>query len=155
MIAAVLCSGIELEGARELHPELALGRQDLEELRVILEIGTRAIAPRVAFALTGRNTEIVTHLPMHPLGDRLRGLDREAVHVERLGVLAGVLQRCETLVASSPTVTIWNATTSTSPRLDRAEVVGDTQTLASFLTWEVEARELARELPSLAYASGS
>ena len=81
---------------------------------------------------------------MHPLGDRLGGLDGEAVRVERLGVLARRLQLSKRRVASSPTVTTWNATTSTSPRLDGAEVVGEAEPLAPFLPREVEARDLAQ-----------
>src|SRR4051812_6374262 len=59
----------ELERARELHAELALRRQDLEELRVILEIGTGAVAPGIALALSRRDAKIMTKFPMHPLGD--------------------------------------------------------------------------------------
>ena len=97
MIAAVLCSGISWNALVSSMPSSLLRRQDLEELRVILEIGARAVAPRVALALTGRHAEVVAHLAMHPLGDGFGGFDRDAVDVERFGVLAGVLQRLEAL----------------------------------------------------------
>ena len=69
--------GNELERARQLHAELAFRRQDLEQLRVILEIGARAVAPRIALALSGGHAELVTNRAMHPFGDRFRGFDRE------------------------------------------------------------------------------
>src|SRR4051812_47601677 len=47
----------QLECARQLHPQLALRRENLEQLRVILEVGTCAVAPRVALPLAGRHAE--------------------------------------------------------------------------------------------------
>ena len=91
--------GNELEGARQLHAELALGRQDLEQLRVILEVRAGAVAPRVALALTGRHAQLVANLAMHPLGDRFRRLDGEAVDVERFGVFVRRLQLLEPLAS--------------------------------------------------------
>src|ERR1043166_3462957 len=87
----------QLEGGRELHAELALGGHDLEQLRVIFEIGAGAVAPGVALALARRNAEVVAHLAVHPLGDGFGCLDREAVYVKRFGVFAGGLQRLEAL----------------------------------------------------------
>ena len=156
MIAAVLCSGMQLERAREIHAErLARAGRMLEELRVILEIGTRAVAPRVALALARRNAELVadradasTRRPPRPFRPRDRA--RRTPRCTRRPSCS-VSKRS---VASSPTVTIWNATTSTSPDSDGAEIVGETQTLASFLAREVEARRSRASSPSLAYACG-
>src|SRR6476646_1801465 len=50
--------GDELERRRQLHPERLFRRQQLEELRVILEIGARAVSPRVALPTTARNAEL-------------------------------------------------------------------------------------------------
>src|SRR5688572_28335491 len=73
--------GHQLEGARELHPELLLGRKNPEERRVILEVGTRAVAPGVALAAVPRDAELAAYSPVHPLRDRFRGFDGEAVRV--------------------------------------------------------------------------
>ena len=73
------------------HPERLFRRQQLEELRVILEIGARAVAPRVALPTTARNAELAPDAAMQPFSDRFRALDRETVLIECLAVLAGGL----------------------------------------------------------------
>ena len=40
--------GDELERGRQLHAQGFLGGQELEQLRVVLEVGAGAVAPRVA-----------------------------------------------------------------------------------------------------------
>src|SRR5215207_1056766 len=42
--------GDELIRRRQLHAERLFSRQELEELRVVLEVGAGAVAPRVALA---------------------------------------------------------------------------------------------------------
>src|SRR6478752_4403114 len=71
--------GDQLEGARQFHTELAFRRQNLEQLRVVLEVRAGPVTPRVAFALSRRHPELVTRATVHPLGDRLRRLDGEPV----------------------------------------------------------------------------
>ena len=83
--------GDELERGRQLHSERLFRRQQLEELRVILEIRTRAVAPRVALAATAGDPELATDAAMQPFRHRFRALDRESVLIERLAVLAGRL----------------------------------------------------------------
>src|SRR4051794_22427194 len=67
--------GNELERRRELHAERLLGGKELEQLRVILEIGARAIAPRVPLATSARDAELAADSAVQPLGHRLRALD--------------------------------------------------------------------------------
>src|SRR6266567_9225367 len=81
----------ELERAGQLHSELALGGQELEHLRVVIQIRTRAIAPRVALSAPCGHTQIVPQLAVCPFGDCFGGLHRETVSVVRLGVFAGLL----------------------------------------------------------------
>src|SRR5690348_18437306 len=87
--------GNELEGARQFHAQSPLGGQQLEERRMILEIRTRAIAPRVALATAAGNSQLVLDAPVQPLGERLGRLHREPVQIKRFRVLAGVLQLLE------------------------------------------------------------
>src|SRR4051812_34728563 len=65
--------GNQLVSARGRHAELALRGQNLEQLRVVLEVGGRAMAPGVALALTSRHAEVVAKLAMQPFGDCFRG----------------------------------------------------------------------------------
>src|SRR3954466_16117793 len=65
--------GHELECFRQLHPEGFGCRQQLEDRRVVIEIGTSAVAPRVALA--AGNSELLLDLPVCPFRDGLSRLD--------------------------------------------------------------------------------
>src|SRR6185503_16181935 len=136
--------GDQLKRARELHAELALGRQNLEQLGVILEVRTRTIAPRIPLALTRRHAQIVAELAMQPLGDCLSGFNAQAVHVKRFGVLVRALQRLEALVRFVADGDDLERDDVDVARFDRAKIVRDAQPFAAFLSREVEARQLAR-----------
>src|SRR6185436_5868284 len=136
--------GNKLECAGQLHAELAFCRENPEQLRVILEVWTRTVAPRVAFALAGRNAEIMTQLAMHPFGNGFGGFHRESVQVERFGVLVRVLKRLETLRRNIADRHDLEPDDIDVRRVDRAEVVRDAETLARFLTGEMESCQLAR-----------
>src|SRR5688572_9697358 len=63
--------GDQLERRRELHAERLFGGEKLEQLRVILEVGTRAVSPRVPLAASARDAELTADAAVHPLGHRL------------------------------------------------------------------------------------
>src|SRR6476661_64920 len=134
--------GDELERRRQLHPERLFRRQQLEELRVILEIRARAVAPRVALPTTARNAELAPDAAMQPFSDRFRALDREPVLVERFAVLTSRLLPLKAacrLVAHRDDLECHDIDVATGRR---PEVVRDAQPLASFLSREVEPRLL-------------
>src|SRR4030088_873121 len=87
--------GNELERRRELHAERLLGGEELEELSVILEVGTGAVAPRVALASPTRDAELAADAAMQPLGHGFGGFHGEAMRVEALAVFACGLERFE------------------------------------------------------------
>ena len=87
--------GNELICRRELHAERFLGREQREELRVVFQVGTRPVAPRVALPAPARDAELAPDPAMQPLGDRLRGLDGEPVRIEALAVFTRGLKRLE------------------------------------------------------------
>src|SRR5688500_12006700 len=72
--------GKKLESFRQLHAKRFRGKQ-LEHDRVIVEIGTRAISPRVP--LTGGNSQLALDPPVCPFGDGFGCFDGEAMRVER------------------------------------------------------------------------
>src|SRR5690242_8008196 len=79
---------------------------------------------------------------MHPLGERFGSLHRETVQVERLGVFAARLQLLEAARGRVAHRHHLEGGDVHIARLRAAEVVGETETLASLLTREVEARDL-------------
>src|SRR6267378_3469552 len=85
--------GEELEGFSEVHSKCFLGGKKLEHSSVVVEIRTRTIAPGVA--LTRLETQLLLDLPMRPLRDCFGRFYREAVRVERFGVLVLPLQLLE------------------------------------------------------------
>src|SRR6187431_1744496 len=72
----------QLERRGELHAERLLGGEQLEQLRVVLEVRARAVAPRVPLAASARYAELAADPAVQPLGYRLRALDGDAVLVE-------------------------------------------------------------------------
>src|SRR6185503_18241307 len=56
--------GHQLESFGELHTKRFLGRQELEHGSVIVEIGTGAVAPRVA--LSAIDAQLALDAPMRP-----------------------------------------------------------------------------------------
>src|SRR5437763_580488 len=125
----------ELERARELHAQLALGRKNLEELPVVLQVGAGAVAPRVALALSGGNAKLVARMAVRPFGDGFGGLHRDAVHIERFGVFAVRLKLLEQLARGVPDGHHLKYGDVDIARLDGAEIVRDAQTLTTFLPW--------------------
>src|SRR5262249_54066782 len=119
----------ELERAGECHSELALGGKNLEELSVGLEVGTRAVTPRVAFALPGRHAEFMPQLARQPLGNRFGGFDGEAVDVERLGVFVARLKRLKVLRRDVADGHDLERNDVDVGRIRRSEIIGDTQSL--------------------------
>ena len=129
----------QLERRRQRHPHF-LGWQQLEELLVVLEIRTCAVAPRIPLASTARNPEVATHAAVHPLGHRLRRFDCEPVRVERFAVFARRLKRLE---ASCCVVADRHDLERDDVHIAArraAEVIRDAEALASVLSGEVEAR---------------
>src|SRR5207302_8940847 len=123
----------QLVRRRQLHAELALHRQDLEERAVILEVGAGAIAPRIPLAAARGNSELVTDATMAPLGDRFRRLDGETVGVVRFAVFPGCLESLESARRFVSDRHDLEAHHVHVARLARAEVVGDAEPLAAFL----------------------
>ena len=136
--------GHELERGRQLHPKLALRRQQLEHRRVILEIGARAIAPRIALAASTGDAELAPQAAVQPLRQRLRRFHGEPVQIERLGVLARRLQLVESARRFIPNRHELQGHDVDVRRVGRAEVIGDAQTLTSLLPREMESRDLPR-----------
>ena len=140
--------GDELEGGRQLHPELPLGGKDLEERHMVLEIRAGAVAPRVALAPPAGNAELSPHSPVQPLRQRFRGFHGEPVRVKRLGIFASALQLLEAarcLVADRHDLEADDVDVS---RVHGAEVVCDAKPFATFLPRKVKARDLARRAVS-------
>src|SRR5687768_8044619 len=131
--------GDELVRRRQLHPERVLGGKEPEQLRMILEVGTRAIAPRVSLAAPRGDAELAADAAMEPLGHGFRALHGETVLVERLAVLARRLLALEStsrLVADRDDLESDDVDVAA---VGGAEVVGDAQPLASLLAGEVKA----------------
>src|SRR5450756_2805505 len=84
-----------LERFREIHAERFPRWEELEDGSVIVEISTRAVAPRVP--LPARHSHLLLDAPMRPLRHRLGCFHRQAVRVERFGVLVLRLQLLESL----------------------------------------------------------
>src|SRR5881628_168226 len=60
--------GHQLEGLGKIHSQRFLRRQKLEHRSVIVQIGTRAVTPRVA--LTTIHADLVLYSAMRPFGYR-------------------------------------------------------------------------------------
>ena len=122
MIAEVLCSGSSWNSSVSFTPMLSQLEQ-LVELGLVLEVGARGVAPRVARAAVllaeqpgERRAVLVGEAPLladaavPQLGERLGHLDREPVGEQVLLVLVGGEQLALALAwPRSPTVTTWNA----------------------------------------------
>src|SRR4051812_7222684 len=133
----------QLKCRRELDAQRLGGGKELEELRVSLEIGTGGIAPRVALALAPRNPKLTANRLMHPLRRRLGRFHSESVQIVRLGELTLLLELGEAtsrFIAHGHDLERGDVHVA---RLHRAEVVRETEMLASLLPREGEARELA------------
>src|SRR5678815_3468390 len=64
--------GHELVRARERHADRGLGREELEELRLVGEIRARAVAERIALAALLLEAQLLADLPVLPLGEAFR-----------------------------------------------------------------------------------
>lgn len=98
--------GKKLEGFRIIHAQRFPRGKQLEDHGVIIEVGACAVSPRIALAscslfpleLVGPfNPELGLDAAVKPLGNCFRGLDLEAVRVERFRVLVRGLKRFETM----------------------------------------------------------
>ena len=87
-------AGIPRSGSRRSSaPRPAAARRS-----ALREIGAGRIAPAVALALPVRQPQLAPHLPLQPLCQALSCLDRKAVQVVGLGILAAPLQIVHELV---------------------------------------------------------
>src|SRR5215210_3490282 len=69
--------GKQLEGLGEVHPQRLLGGKELEDGGVVVEIGTRAVSPRIS--LSAWDAELLLDAAMRPFGNSLRGFDGQTV----------------------------------------------------------------------------
>ena len=130
--------GNELVRGREFHAQRGLCRQQLEQLPVVLEIRTRAIAPRVALAPAARNAQLALDAPVHPLGHCFGRLDGKSVGVEGFAVLSFGLERLEPARGFVPNGHDLERHDIDVRAGDAAEVVRDAQSLAAVLPRKME-----------------
>ena len=149
MIADVLCSGSSWNSSVSVTP-MRVELEQLVELGLVLEVGARRVAPRVARAAVllaeqarERRAVLVGEAPLladaavPELGERLGHLDREAVAEEVVLVAVGGEQLA--LVHArprAPIVTTWNAGVVGLARVDRPEEVGDAEEAVLLLAGE-------------------
>ena len=122
MIAEVLCSGSSWNSSVSVHAD-AVELEQLVELRLVLEVGARRVAPRVARPAVllaeqagERRAVLVGEAPLladaavPELGERLGHLDREPVAAAGTpGTGRRRTARARAREARSPMVTTWNA----------------------------------------------
>jgi hypothetical protein len=88
--------GLDGVAARQRHPDL-LEVEQAPDLLVLGLVGAGGIAPGVAPALVGVDSQPAAHAGVEPLGHPLGGLHAEAVHEELLGELAVRLELADPL----------------------------------------------------------
>src|SRR5688572_33406769 len=111
---------------------------------MVVEVRTGAVAPRVALSAAGGDPQLGADPAMEPLGNRLGGFDGDAVHEIRLRVFARRLQFLEPaarLIANRHDLQRQDVHVS---RFDGTEIVGETEPVAPFLSWEREPSQLAK-----------
>ena len=122
MIAVVLCSGSRWNSSVSVTP-MRSALEQLDELRLVLELGARGVAPGVARPAVllpeqagERRAVLVGEAPLladaavPELGQRFGHLDREPVQEQVVLVLVGREQfAARVRDADGPTVTTWNA----------------------------------------------
>src|SRR5215211_6685329 len=79
--------GVELVAFGEGEPE-PVGAKEAEDDRLLLQVGAGRIAPTVAFAPLGSESELIAHLAMAQFGQGLGGRGRQSTDKEAAPVLA-------------------------------------------------------------------